>query len=290
MSDSLSALVARVPQVRRLAWRAGRSLYCASRGEQISDDIATNGESYVQSCVLRAIPETTRLHLVDIGANQGDWSCEILRQLSPRRVEERSVTIDVFEPAPGPLGRLKSAVAATGLGALCRVHQMAISDAEGQVTIGIMSEHGGTNSIHFASDTSARSIGTITVPALCLTEFCHKHGIEHLHLVKSDTEGHDFAVIRGARDLFIERRIDVMQFEYGHHWVFARSYLKDVFGLIEGLPYRIAKVHPGFLDVYEEWHPELDRFFQSNYALVSEQALDWFDLHKGRFDAANTYA
>ena len=120
MSDSLSALVARVPQVRRLAWRAGRSLYCASRGEQISDDIAINGEFYVQSRVLRAIPETTRLHLVDIGANQGDWSCGFLRQLSPRRVKDRNVTIDVFEPVPGPLARLKSAVAATGLGTLCQ--------------------------------------------------------------------------------------------------------------------------------------------------------------------------
>ena len=123
---------------------------------------------------------------------------------------------------------------------------MAMSDAEGQVTIGIMSEHGGTNSIHFASDTSNPSIGTVTAPALCLTAFCRKNGIEHLHLVKSDTEGHDFAVIRGARDLFTEHRIDVMQFEYGHHWVFARSYLKDVLALIEGLPYRSRRSSRAF--------------------------------------------
>jgi FkbM family methyltransferase len=290
MRDSLAALITRVPQVRRLAWRAGRGLYRVSRGDQTSDDISTNGEAYVQTCVLRAVPETTCLQFVDIGGNQGDWTCEILRALPPSRAQEDRVIIDVFEPTPGPLSRLRSAVSATGRESLCRIHQMAMSDTEGEVTIGIMSEHGGTNSIHFESDTSAQPIGTITVAATSLNMFCHNEGIEHLHLIKSDTEGYDFAVIRGAGELFKKRRIDVMQFEYGHRWVFNRSYLRDVFALIAGLPYQLAKVQPGFLEVYEEWHPELERYFQANYAVVSERALGWFEVRKGRFDAANTYA
>jgi ribonucleotide reductase alpha subunit len=38
------------------------------------------------------------------------------------------------------------------------------------------------------------------------------------------------------------------------------------------------------------WHPEIERFFAANYALVHDRALGWFDVHRGIFDKANTYA
>ena len=289
-AHSLSNSLARFPQIRRLAWRAGRTIYAAARGDNSSDDIATNGEGYVQSCVLRAIPEDTALRMIDIGGNQGDWSCEVLRQLSPRRRAEASIRIDTFEPAPGPLARLKAALAKTGLETLCHVHQMAVSDVEGTVTIGIMSEHGGTNSIHFEHDTSAKVMDRVTVEAMPLSTFCSSNAIAHLHLVKCDTEGHDFAVLKGAADLFRQQQIDVMQFEYGHRWIFARTYLRDVFALLEGLPYRVARVQTDSIEVFEAWHPEMERFFQSNYLVVSNKAIGWFNGRAGRFDGANTYA
>jgi hypothetical protein len=34
----------------------------------------------------------------------------------------------------------------------------------------------------------------------------------------------------------------------------------------------------------------MDRFFQSNYALVHRRAQGWFDVKHGLFDKANTYA
>ena len=41
---------------------------------------------------------------------------------------------------------------------------------------------------------------------------------------------------------------------------------------------------------FERWHPELERFFQANYALISERALGWFATRHGTFDGANTFA
>ncbi len=56
------------------------------------------------------------------------------------------------------------------------------------------------------------------------------------------------------------------------------------------LPYRVARVRRDHIEVFDEWHPELERFFEGNYVVVHEPALAWFDARHGTFDAANTYA
>jgi hypothetical protein len=46
-------------RLRRFLWRAGRALYCYARGE-VTNDIETNGEAYVQACVQQAHLSTSR--------------------------------------------------------------------------------------------------------------------------------------------------------------------------------------------------------------------------------------
>lgn len=38
--------------------------------------------------------------------------------------------------------------------------------------------------------------------------------IHHISLLSVDAEGHDALVIEGARNLFIKRRVDIVEFEY----------------------------------------------------------------------------
>lgn len=97
-------------------------------------------------------------------------------------------------------------------------------------------------------------------------------------------------MILGAQGALAAGRIDVLQFEYNHRWVLCRAFLKDVFDIIEGLPYNLARIDRTPLTVFDAWHPELDRFFQSNYALVHDRALGRFPVHRGNFEGANTYA
>ena len=153
-----------------------------------------------------------------------------------------------------------------------------------------MSETGGTNSLNFDQALSRNALGFVDVEKTTLTRFCDENGIAKVALAKCDTEGHDLLVLRGARDLLAAERIDVFQFEYNHRWVIARAFLKDVFELIDGLPYAVARIEPDHIEVFPEWHPELERFFQSNYLLVRKPALVWFDARECRFDESNTYA
>jgi FkbM family methyltransferase len=287
----MKSIVARSVFWRRFLWRAGRRIYCAARGEQRSSDIATNGEAYVQTCVVKAAPAGERLHILDIGANQGDWTKSLLRQLPAERRDQSLVKIDLFEPAPATIVRLGHALLETGLAHLAEIHPLAMSETAGVGSMAIMSETGGTNTMHFDGFVSTNPPGGwVEVRRTTVTEFCRSRGVQRVHLAKCDTEGHDLSVLRGAREMLAEGRIDVFQFEYNHRWVYSRTYLKDVFDLTKGLPYHVARIGPSSIEVLPGWHPELDRFFESNYVLVIENALGWFDVRRGHFDASNTLA
>ncbi len=120
------------------------------------------------------------------------------------------------------------------------------------------------------------------------TDFCEENGIDHVHLLKCDTEGHDMDVIRGSLPLLIDERVSVLQFEYNHCWVYSRNFLRDVFVAIQPLPYKVAKLQTDHLLVFDNWHPELDKFFEGNYALVHSDAVAWFPHYYAGFDKRNT--
>lgn len=291
MREFLTQRLMSSPALRRLAWRGSRRLYSIARGEeQLPDNFEVNGEGYVQDCVVKAAPATTILSFIDIGANQGDWTASLLARLPPQYLDRARARLDLFEPAPALAENLRKLLATIDKAGIARLHAAAVSDSSGSANLAIMSDHGGTNSLSFDKNTAKQAMEFVEVAKVTLADFCAAENIAHVHLAKCDAEGHDLLVLRGARDLLAAGRIDVIQFEYNHRWVFAHAFLKDVFDLIEGLPYRLARVQPRSIEVFEAWHPELEHFFQSNYVLVRQPALAWFKAHLGRFDDANTYA
>lgn len=291
MSFSLiDAAINKSTATRRVAWRLGRRVYASARGEPHFNDIAENGEAYVQACVARAVDLDTDLVVFDIGANQGEWTLSLVHALPESRRRRGNVSVELFEPIPTTIERLQAALATGAQGISPRINQLAMSDGNGTVEIAIMSATGGTNTLHADSNAGAPEGGFLSVDKLTLTEFCRVNGIGHIHLAKCDTEGHDLSVVKGAHGMLADGRIGVLQFEYNHRWIYARNYLKDVFDLMAGLPYTMARVMPASIELLPEWHPELERFFEANYAIVHNDALAWFDVYAGSFDVSNTYA
>jgi hypothetical protein len=129
-----------------------------------------------------------------------------------------------------------------------------------------------------------------TLDTLTLDEFLQKLGVDAITLLKINVEGHDLNAPRGSLGSLRSGRIDVVQFEYGHRWIYARCFLRDVFLLIRDLPYQLCRVCPDRLELLAYWHPELERYFDSNFVLVHERARGFFQVHEGVFDRSNTYA
>ena len=273
---------------RRIVWRLGRKLYRAARGET-DNRMATNGEAFVQRCVAAGTGKDVPgpITVLDIGANVGIWTSGLFPHLSAAQRE--SIRSYAFEPIPETFERLQKNLAELD-GAPPRPMQIAFSDEIGEAEMVVMQKLGGTNSLEFDASMASAAEDVVRVRKTILATFCDEEKIDRIHLVKIDTEGHDSFVLKGAIDLFREGRIDVAQFEYNHRWVYSRSFLKDVFDLLEGLPYSIARIRGDRLEVLDEWHPEMERYFEANYAVVRDSALGWFPALHGCFDESNTYA
>lgn len=270
----------------RAAYRIGRALYQKARGE-VANDMVSNGEMLVQRCVveawLRGGARENRLVIFDVGANVGDWSAALLNRLADSNVDE-SADLYVFEPVPSTFESLKSRL---GYRHSClHYEQVALSSEDGEGAIHVRGQNAGTNSLY--SEPRGDDEKLVSISKVTATSFCQAEQIQQVHLLKCDTEGHDMEVIRGALPLLADGKIAVLQFEYNHRWVYARTFLRDAFTAVEKLPYKLAKLQPDHLLIVIEWHPELEKFFEGNYALIRTDALGWFPTRKVSFDRFNT--
>jgi FkbM family methyltransferase len=266
---------------RRDLARLGRFLSNQARYD-VPNAIDTNGERLVQETCSRMV-EQGPMVVLDVGANVGDWSSALFA--SARKTGRKELSLHCFEPAPRSFERLKARLdAERGPYSLTAV-PLAASSEPGRAVLHLASETGGTNSLH--GHAHGLDAGTLEVELTSLDVYCEVNSIRHVHLAKCDAEGHDLKVLRGARGLLSARAIDVFQFEYNWRWVDARAFLADVFELVKGAPYVVAKVTPLGIEPYERWHPELESFREGNYLLVrrdhlpSFQRVEWWNRSLG---------
>jgi FkbM family methyltransferase len=246
-----------------------------------------NGEQLLQRQVLdRFTASNERLVMFDVGANVGDWTLSALREASTRRMEKR-LEIHAFEPVPATFRVLQDRIGRSPMAQAVRAVASAMSSRTGTAEMHVGGETAGTNSLHpdgMNPDGARVRIDTITA-----LDYCSGNGVGTVHVLKCDTEGHDLDVLVGAKRLFDDERIVICQFEYNHRWIYSRHYLKDVFDLFQGGPYRVGKVTPTGVELYGGWHPELERFFEGNYVLLHPEGVRWLTTRTGRFDESNVY-
>jgi FkbM family methyltransferase len=241
--------------IRSFIWRLGRKLYCWAR-QEASSGPETNGEYWLLEQVIEL--NTSKVPIFfDIGANKGNWSDRAVALYGRERISGR---VHAFEPASETYAYLIERFK-TNNG--ISLNKVALSDQAGIRELFVVGTLAGTNSL-----IRTEGANTEQVMSMRVDEYLAQAQIEHVVFVKSDTEGHDFNVLLGAVELFQQGRVDVWQFEYNHRWIDEKFYLKNVFEFIADKPYRLGKLYSNEIEVYERWHPELERFFEANYVLI----------------------
>lgn len=263
---------------RTFSWRIGRYFYMRGRGD-VGNTPQSNGEFALQQKLLQLPTHEPRVWF-DVGANIGKWTEEAVVQAS--RVGA-PIAIHAFEPVDGT-----RALASERLGKVENVtlHALALSSTEGESIVHVSEAGAGTNSL---VKEPGRELSTQNTTLTTLDGFLERHGIEHIQFVKCDTEGHDLSVLRGAAKSLARGAVDVFQFEYNHRWVFSRSFLKDVFDLVETMPYTVGRLCGDGIELVPKWHPELERFFECNWVLVRDPVAAQLGAFEGQFTASNVY-
>jgi len=200
---------------RCLIWRLGRKLYCLARQELCSVP-KSNGEYWLIHFMLEKNSSDPAV-LCDIGANEGNWASEALRY---SEVLGKEVIIHGFEPSADSFAHLKELFRKP----LVQLNNVALSSQAGVSSLFVRGTRCGINSLYGDGGGSPQDVYCET-----LNNYCSKHAIGAIDLVKSDAEGHDFEVLKGAAILLSAGQIKVWQFEYNHRWISARNYLRDVF-------------------------------------------------------------
>jgi FkbM family methyltransferase len=170
--------------------------------------------------------------VLDVGAHSGSYALEVKR-LAP------AASLFAFEPQPRTYAAMAGRVAGTGIEAL----NLALGESEGTATLYDFAGDGGSTQASLSADAVAlfgtepvaHSVACTTVDA-----FCAERGIDGVALLKVDTEGFDLNVLRGARRMLAERRIERVQFEFISANIATGVRLRDFYVVLAG--YRLHRL------------------------------------------------
>jgi FkbM family methyltransferase len=253
------ALVRMLPR-NEILFRAARKI--VDRYNADNDfDMRTNGELHLAQA---ALPHASVVF--DVGANQGDWAA-VAHAINPR------AQVHCFEPSSFTfelLGRRLSSspnviLSPFGLGECTEERELWVY-AEGAVS----------NSLYHRVGTMAEQHGTEVVRMRTLDDYCAENGVESIDFLKIDVEGHELSVFRGARRMFRESRIGLVQFEYNDTYIDARVQLKDVWQLMESTngDYAFFKIYPEGLRHIPRYEQRYETFRYSNWALLRTDVVE----------------
>jgi FkbM family methyltransferase len=178
----------------------------------------TSGERHFLKNMLPELLKTEAPVLFDVGANTGSYS-EQLHKYFP------SATIHAIEPHPVNFAKLSEKV-----GSFAQCHNCGLGDTKGSFVLYDRASNDGSThaSLHekVFIQTSTETVKH-TIAVNTLDEIAKENGIDHVDFLKIDTEGHEFAVLQGARQLLSDGKVSVIQFEFGGCHCFSRHFIYD---------------------------------------------------------------
>lgn len=140
----------------------------------------------------------------DIGAHAGMHAIYLSRLAS---------NVYTFEPVPQTFKWLKQNIEVNKCHNIVAINS-AVGDEVGTVQMQIFSpEMSGWNSIHIPDTNEAKPVTTTEVAITTLDSYTQQNNIDRIDFLKIDVEGHELAVLKGARRLLMESRIDYISFE-----------------------------------------------------------------------------
>jgi FkbM family methyltransferase len=208
--------------------------------------------------------------VLDVGANAGQYS-ELVRELGP------STAVHAFEPHPvsfEELARVAARICVTA-------HPIALGEARGEIEIFDYTDEAGSQhaSVYreVIEDVHRRPSAAWKVRCETLDTVAGELGLIKIGLLKIDTEGHELAVLRGARRLLETGAIDVIQFEFNEMNVISRVFMRDFFGLLPN--YRIFRLLGDGVIEFQTYDPNFMEVFAYQNMACIRRDLDPFWIH-----------
>lgn len=163
---------------------------------------------------MQTLAETERPTIFDVGANIG-------QSIDEFRHRFRRPIIHSFEPGPATFRQLQTHAA--GLPDVF-LNNVAMGSRPESRTF-IQNTHSDMSSfLELGSGGWGSQTGRVDVPVRTIDDYCAEHGIQAIDILKTDTQGFDLEVIKGASGMMARRKVHLVYLEI----ILSRMY--------EGLP------------------------------------------------------
>jgi FkbM family methyltransferase len=137
---------------------------------------------------------------IDVGANIGVTSIWLAKN---------SRIVYSFEPQRKNIERFRANLIANNINNVL-LTEKAVSDNSGELEFYIHESYGHHS---LGKVGTSKIIGVEKVQVITLTDFCKNMCIEEIDFLKVDVEGFEIEVFKGARELFINRKVKICAFE-----------------------------------------------------------------------------
>jgi len=182
-----------------------------------------SGERYVLNRFLRE----KDIVVFDVGANEGNWSLEVLA-INP------SANIFSFEPSPKTFSILSSNLNKYDT---AKSFNLGVGNTNGKLSLYDYAQEDGSSHASLFKDVitkqhnSEKAIEHI-VDIVTIDGFMQENDIPFIDFLKIDTEGYEMPCLIGAKESIENNKIKVIQFEFNTMNVYSKVFFKDFFDLL----------------------------------------------------------
>lgn len=185
--------------------------------------------------------------VLDVGGGRGDWSAAVLHA----RPQARIVMLE-------PSARLLEQLRRRNL-PRTTVIPAAAGEQPGVAVLHVPRSDETIASLHARRDSyfQHEPFESQPVQVVTLDQVIAAFRLDVVDFVKIDVEGHELAVLRGARQALRARRIKALAFEFGSGNLNSRTFFHDFWDELRPLGFRLHRICPGGLllpidDYYED--------------------------------------
>ena len=171
--------------------------------------------------VKNILNQTNEIVIFDVGANLGQ-SINLLKTYF------HDSTIYSFEPEPNLFLKLKKN---TLIYDRINLYNFGFGNSEFETILNLQESSGGNSILDSAKDSDYFSLnwlqhkGSVNIKITTLDNFCENNKINNIDLLKLDTQGYELNILRGAKNLLINKKIKIIYSEV----LFEKFYEKQAF-------------------------------------------------------------
>lgn len=208
---------------------------------------------------------------IDIGANIGDYSLEILKN--------KNTKVIAFEPLSKCCDKLSAICKEYGI--RFKFFKIALSNKDGfsklnfgKPTSGHSSLETKINKIPYVGVSNTNSIEVMTKQ---LDSFIDDLEFQNIDFIKIDVEGHEKAVLDGALRFIRKNNIKLIQIEFNWHNLFTKNTMYDYSIMLESYVITQLNLINGKIRIINPIDPLSNLYFLSNFIFIEKS---FFEKHK----------